>query len=151
MRTLRAGPIGARKVYRVIRRWWREAGDVYMSVRWPAPVGRWPVPEGWTVLDDLPDAVADAVVDLDRVCKTIDWGPGRLEVRTRCWGRRAWADRPKQYHPPQRLPGRGTWRRRYRETADRANGLEYARRIAAVLRAAHAHGVDLTICSDSGV
>lgn len=116
MRPLVAGDVSARTAYRWLRRLPRDR-DVYFAAVWEPAC--WPV--------DLPDATDEALTRMDLRCKTLDDAtPGRWMVRSRCWYGRA---------SLRTAPG----------PSDRSEGTEIARRVAAVLRAAHRDGVALRV------
>ena len=131
-RTLIAGPVDARLAYRWLRRQAPDlGGDTYLTIRWPVDNPADALGPSWCPTEELPDATHDALWALDLAAKTLNWGSGRFEVRTRCWRRRA---QPRVQQWP--------WNR---HEHDRDLGLEYGRLIAALLRAAHRDGVALAI------
>jgi hypothetical protein len=116
----RAGPASARVVYRKLRRIRvNNWGDVHLLVEW---LGR------------LPGPVDDALIEFDMQCKTLrPLHANSHRVRTRCWagrGSRAYG------------PSAGT-------ASDKWHGRAVSRALAALLRAAHAHGVWLEVTHET--
>lgn len=133
--SLHAGPVSARVVYRALRRWLVADRELHgngpiVRIEWPAG----PVDE----------AVSDALHEVDLFSKTLDNGPGFLELRLRLWTGRA-SPRRRMWHDAHVRwsgPIRGGW---HRDCGDRTYGLDHAARIAALLRAAGRAGVRMVV------
>lgn len=130
---LHAGPVSSRHAYRWLRRCPRDPRDVHLRVCWPVgepgskPTGRQPSAA-------LPAATHAALHALP--CKTLDdETPGRWLVRTRSWYGRRDSPAARRYQRQQHGAVLG----------DRDMGLMYARRLAALLRAAWRDGVALWV------
>lgn len=144
--SLRAGPISNRRVYR----WMRDC-----QKRGHGKIGHYSDLYFFVIAHEFCPEVEDAILDLDRYCKTLDWGIGIkddefaafvYQARTRYWkGHEQWSPkmRRKNLRPGEREPAK------YTEYADRAQGLRFARLFGNILRTAHKHKIKLSICAES--
>jgi hypothetical protein len=113
-------------VYRWLRcqrDWAAGTSDIYITLTWPSTF------DGEA--DDATTGLGAALYGLDLACKTLNTGPGLLELRTRGWSGR---ERHK----------RSLWAGR-RDPTDRSDGLRYAQMLAWVLRAAHRAKIPLEV------